>query len=96
MNLNHPVFNKILKIKEHLVLGAGAKKNLFEKLKGKLLKAGRKKIRLTEPEFELLIESLNRAGEYEYALNKIEDTLDELADHLEQFVDVKTLFELAR
>ena len=31
MNLNHPVFNKILKIKEHLVLGAGAKKKLFEK-----------------------------------------------------------------
>ena len=27
---------------------------------------------------------------------EIEDTLDELADHLEQFVDVKTLFELAR
>ena len=38
MNLNNPVFNKILKIKEHLVLGAGAKKKLFEKLKSQILK----------------------------------------------------------
>ena len=78
MNLNNPVFNKILKIKEHLVLGAEAKKKLFEKLKEKLLKEGRKRIRLSQLEFDLLIESLNRAEEYEHTLNKIEDTLDDV------------------
>ena len=74
MNLNNPVFNKILKIKEHLVLGAGAKKKLFEKLKRKIIKGRRN--RLSQLELNLLIESLNRAEEYEHTLNKIHFTLD--------------------
>ena len=94
MNLNNPVFNKILKIKEHLVLGAGAKKKLFEKLKGKLLKEGRKRIRLSQLEFDLLIESLNRAEEYEHALNKIEDTLDDVSYH--EGIEQKIRLEFAR
>ena len=94
MNLNNPVFNKILKIKEHLVLGAGAKKKLFEKLKGKLLKEGRKRIRLSQLEFDLLIESLNRAEEYEHTLNKIEDTLDDVSRHEE--IEQKIRLEFAR
>ena len=79
MNLNNPVFNKILKIKEHLLLGAGAKKKLFERLKRKILKEDRKNIRLSPLEFELLIEALDRAEEY--ALNKIEDASGEVVDH---------------
>ena len=94
MNLNNPVFNKILKIKEHLVLGAGAKKKLFEKLKGKLLKEGRKRIRLSQLEFDLLIESLNRPEEYEHTLNKIEDTLDDVSRHEE--IEQKIRLEFAR
>ena len=79
MNLNNPVFNKILKIKEHLVLGAGAKKKLFEKLKRKIIK-GRGN-RLSQLEFELLIDALNRAEDYERALDKIEDTLDKVSHY---------------
>jgi hypothetical protein len=94
MNLNNPVFNKILKIKEHLVLGAEAKKKLFEKLKGKLLKEDRKRIRLSQLEFDLLIESLNRAEEYEHALNKIEDTLDDVSHH--EGIEQKIRLEFAR
>ena len=94
MNLSNPVFNKILKIKEHLVLGAGAKKKLFEKLKGKLLKEGRKGIRLSQLEFDLLIESLNRAEEYEHVLNKIEETLDDVSRHEE--IEQKIRLEFAR
>ena len=45
MNLNNPVFNKILKIKDHLVLGAGAKRKLFERLKRKTL------ININEPDY---------------------------------------------
>jgi hypothetical protein len=94
MNLNNPVFNKILKIKEHLVLGAGAKKKLFEKLKLKLLKEDRNEIRLSQLDFELLIEALNRAKEHEFALHKIEDTLDEISRH--EAIVQKIRLEFAR
>ena len=94
MNLNNPVFNKILKIKEHLVLGAGAKKKLFEKLKRQILKGSRKDIRLSQLEFELLVEALNRAEEYEHTLNKIEDTLDDVSRHEE--IEQKIRLEFAR
>ena len=92
MNLNNPVFNKILKIKEHLVLGAGAKKKLFEKLKRKIIK-GRGN-RLSQLEFELLIDALNRAEDYEYALNKIENSLDDVSRHEE--IEQKIRLEFAR
>ena len=94
MNLNNPVFNKILKIKEHLVLGAGAKKKLFEKLKSQILKGSSKDIRLSQLEFELLVEALNRAEDYEYALNKIENSLDDVSHHEE--IEQKIRLEFAR
>ena len=94
MNLNNPVFNKILKTKEHLVLGAGAKKKLFEKLKRKTLKENREEIRLSPLEFELLIEALDRAKEYEYALKKTEDALDEVFYH--KGIEQKIRLEFAR
>ena len=94
MNLNNPVFNKILKVKEHLVLGAGAKKKLFERLKRKALKEDRKNIRLSPLEFELLIEALNRAEEYEYALKKIEDASDQVVHH--EAIVQKIKIEFAR
>jgi len=92
MNLNNPVFNKILKIKEHLVLGAGAKKKLFEKLKRKFIK-GRGN-RLSQLEFELLIDALNRAEDYERALDKIEDTLDKVSHY--EAITQKIRLEFAR
>jgi len=92
MNLNNPVFNKILKIKEHLVLGAGAKKKLFEKLKRKIIK-GRGN-RLSQLEFELLIDALNRAEDYERALDKIEDTLDKVSHY--EAITQKIRLEFAR
>ena len=94
MNLNNPVFNKILKVKERLVLGAGAKKKLFERLKRKALKEDRKNIRLSPLEFELLIEALNRAEEYEYALQKIEDASDQVVHH--EAIVQKIKIEFAR
>jgi len=70
MNLNHPVFNKIL------MPGAGDKKKLFKNLKRRLLKENRKKINFSQLELELLIDALNRAEEYEYAIERIEEILD--------------------
>jgi|ETNmetMinimDraft_8_1059916.scaffolds.fasta_scaffold36080_3 tetratricopeptide (TPR) repeat protein len=76
MNLNNPVFNKLLRIKEHIVLGPGAKKKLFEKVKRKVSKGNQKSIKLSPLEIELLLDALERAGEYEFALDKIEEALD--------------------